>query len=110
MARDSQPISPLTWAIALPVGLAVLALALYLVHHHNPLFQDQQVTTLTIGIIGLLVLVAANNAIIRSNRNLEVKFVIAFDVVLFIVLGLIALISAKVVLQPTVFRQSRGSP
>ncbi|CAN5714516.1 hypothetical protein BH10ACI4_BH10ACI4_35490 [soil metagenome] len=94
MAEVRQPVRLLVWAIALPIAVAVLAFVFYLVHHHNALFQDQQIRTLIIGIIGLLMLVAANQAIIRSNRDIEVKFVIAFDVVLFIVLGMVALISA----------------
>jgi hypothetical protein len=94
MSITSQPISPRTWAVALPIGLILLALILYLVHHHNTFFQDQQVRTITIGVIGIVVLVLANNAIIGGIGNIEVKYVIAFDTVIFIVLGLIALVSA----------------
>jgi hypothetical protein len=76
------------------IGLVVLSIILRLIHGNNSFFRDQQIKTVIAGLIGIAVLVGANDAIIRSTRKIEVQYVIAFDVVIFIVLGLIALISA----------------
>ena len=85
---------PVTVTLMTIVGLVALAVIMWLVHHHNNLFRDQQIRTLLAGVLGIIVLVCAYDVIIRSTQNLQVKYVIAFDVVFFIVAGLGALISA----------------
>jgi hypothetical protein len=81
-------------AIIGAIALVAFAFILRFVHHHNSLFHDQQVRTVIAGVMGIIVIVGAYHFTISSTQKLEVKYIIAFDVVFFIVAGLGALFSA----------------
>jgi hypothetical protein len=81
-------------AIISAAALVAFAFILKFVHHHNSLFRDQQVRTLLAGALGIIVIVGAYHFTISRAQKLEVKYVIAMDVVFFIVAGFGALISS----------------
>ena len=82
----ASPIGCVVMAIISAAALVAFAFILSFVHHHNSLFHDQQVRTVIAGVIGTIVIAGAYHFTLSSTQKFEVKYIIAFDVVFFIVL------------------------
>jgi hypothetical protein len=82
------------WVVAVIGVLCLLVILYFMIHAANATPGTLSIKTPLIFFIALVVLAGASYTIIYSERKIEIQYVIAFDILVFVVIGFALVISA----------------